>query len=236
MTLTDLFENLSAVGYHGEVKMKTTSMTVPYYELLEDQSTPRNIPKELTILNGLIHEAWILVHRLSAAGLRFAGTMEQATLTVAGSAYAAWRLKMDDDDTAYPEHELGPTDMTAGFAEGIAYALVHATGVPAMYIDTYPLATEKLRSMLDHEMPLEVMAEFWPDRYSPDGLRLSPPVFVNLSDVPTSITAQLYDPRPNPLTTSVEDLRRANKQRAKWFSRKINRERASKPRLAAVSR
>ncbi len=211
--------------------MKAKSMTVPYYEMRETTSWPRNIPTDLAILNGLINEAWILVHRLAAAGLRFAGTIEQATLTVAGSAYAAWRLKVDDDDTAYPEHELGRTDMVSGFAEGLAYAIVHPSGVPAMYAGPYTLATKHIRFMLDHEVPLEVMAEFWPDSYTPDGLRLKTPVFVNVSENDTSIQAQLYDHRPNPLTTPVADLRKANRNRVNWFNRLIQRRKSREPRL-----
>jgi hypothetical protein len=216
--------------------MKATSMAVPYFEPRPPRPSDfRQIPKELAILNGLINEAWVLVHRLSAAGLRFAGTMEQATLTIAGSAYAAWRLKLDDDGECQ-EHDWGPTDMAAGFAEGIAYAIAHPHGVPAIYAGLYGLVTKCIRFTIDHEVPLEVMAEYWPDSYSADGLLLKTPVFVHVSENDTSIQAQIYDHRPNPLTTAPEVLRKANRSRVSRFGRLIKRRGSHDPRILMGAR
>ncbi len=183
----------------------------------------RYLPKEVAILRGLIHEAWILVHRMTASGMKFAGTLEQATLTIAGCAYAAWRNSYELQSD--PAEEWVHTEMASGFAEGIMFAITHPEGMPRRYAEDYP---DSMREggpyiIFDGKVPLDVLSKYWPDDYTPTGLKLAPPKLMELRHGDLGLEAQLHNPQPNILTTKPEEVERARFASEKRFDRLIHK-------------
>ncbi len=169
-------------------------------------------PQKIAVMRRLVEHAWDLVHRLIGSGVKFAGTPEQATLTVAGTAYAAWRLSIE------PHQDREPDDavlVAEGITHGIEFALWYPEGIPALFTDDYASLAEHSECEIDRIPPMRIMAKLWPEEYTPKGLKLETPELKEVEG--HGCDAQFWDARPNILTTPVEDVRKATRRaNAKW--------------------
>lgn len=169
----------------------------------------RIIPRRLAVLDALINEAWCLYHRLIDSGITFAGTPEQATMTIAGTAYAAWRSSLERDSGEEPAAQAA---VVSGLADGLEFAFFHADGIPWMYAADYADAIAGSDDPIDRMKPLDALARVWPDRYSRTTIRFTPPKFVT---EPTGWAADFWEQTTNVLTAAPATLRQATKPRKK---------------------
>ncbi len=180
-------------------------------------------PQKIAVMRQLVEHAWDLVHRLIGSGVKFAGTPEQATLTVAGTAYAAWRLSIEPD----PHREIDDTVLVAeGITHGIEFALWYTEGIPALFTDDYARLAEQSECEIDRIPPMKIMAKLWPEDFTPKGLKLETPELKEVEG--DGFDAQFWDPRPNILTTPVEDVRKATRRASAKWKRVMKRARKSK--------
>jgi hypothetical protein len=168
----------------------------------------RDIPRRLEVIDRLIEEAWDLVHRLKSAGVRWAGTPKQATLTIAGSAYAAWRCH-DRRDTPHDDDQ--GTAVAAAMVAGIEMALASKEGIAAMWAAEFARVTAASADPLDRVPPMKLLARVWPERFAGGQLRgLRTPRYTDWRDVePADWDWSFWAAVPNPLTTTPAALRRA---------------------------
>jgi len=168
----------------------------------------RDIPTKLAMMDRLVEEAWGLVHGLAACGVKFAGSGREATLVIAGTAYAAWRASLQP--SARRREPAHPALIVAGMADGLEFALRHKTGIPAMHADDYLSAVAESRDPLDRLTPIEALAELWPESYRDGRLCMSEPRCTQPADAaPSSWLQQLWEKRPNVLTAAPRELRKA---------------------------
>jgi hypothetical protein len=137
----------------------------------------REIPEKIGVMDRLIREAWELVHQLTASGVEFAGDASQATLVIAGTAYAAWRSSIhrwsDGPDPA------AAAAVVSGMADGIEFALRHEAGIPAMYAADYARVVAGSADPVDRMKPLAALARVWPDRYTAASIRFGRPKYAS---------------------------------------------------------
>jgi len=183
----------------------------------------REIPLKIAMMNSLLAEAWGVAHMLAANGVQFAGTMREATLVIAGTAYAAWRISIDRKTR---KHETAhPAMVAAGLAAGIEYAMHNKAGMPAMYADDYVATVSESDDPVDGMTPLEALAQLWPKNYSDRAVRFRSPRLAEVAD--DSWAAQFWETRPNVLTTPVRDLERARKAGiARWRATAVAKRKA----------
>lgn len=167
----------------------------------------RSIPRRLAVLDALMREAWALYHRLDDSGVTFAGTAAQATMTIAGTAYAAWRCSFAKGRNDEPGAQAA---IVSGLVDGLEFAFCHATGIPWMYAADYAAAVEGSDDPIDCMIPLEALSQVWPDRYSRTSIRFTKPKFA--TDV-TGWTSEFWQRCPNVLTATPATLRKATKLR-----------------------
>jgi hypothetical protein len=166
----------------------------------------RSKPQRMMVLRKLIMQAWDLVCYMADAGLKFeSSSPEQAALTIAGSAFAAWRC--DQPDNPDLDHLEAPANIIEGFAEGIMWAMWMGDGMPSVLADSYVWHADRSESVLDRMIPLEVIARLFPDMVKDGKLNL-PRVRVQPVN-PDAWDACEWDHRPNILTASVEEVKSA---------------------------
>lgn len=170
------------------------------------------MPQKVAVMRLVVLQAWDLVHRLEAAGVKFAGTRVQATLTVAGTAYAAWRLSIEPA----PHREPGDAAMlSGGLAHGLEFAMKNVAGIPSLYADDFAELTEKSTCPIDRFPPLEIMAKLWPHAFTAAGPKLKTPAPREVDG--HGFEAQVWDARPNILTAPARDvIEAARRAEARW--------------------
>lgn len=161
-------------------------------------------PQRLEVAKLLIAEAWDLVHYMTAHGMEFASPPQQAALTIAGSAYAAWRCSLPDTPNADRDPSI---EIVRGFTLGILWATWMGEGMPSELADDYLELAEWSDSELDRMAILEAVAELWPEIAKDGRLRL--PVNKMEPIDPNAWDADRWERRPNVLTSPVEELRKA---------------------------
>lgn len=181
-----------------------------------DECECRDIPTKLAVMDRLLIDAWGIVHRLADSGVRFAGSPQDATLVIAGTAYAAWRISLGQRSRAHnPAH---PVLVSAGISDGLEFALWNKSGIPAMYADDYVKEVADSDDPIDGMTPIQVLAQVWPQRYVSGRLRLAKPRYVKQVDgAEPSWCEEFWDHRPNVLTASRSESRRAAATgKSKW--------------------
>jgi len=167
----------------------------------------RSIPTKLAVMHYLLSQSWDMVHRLSLSGVKFAGTHRQATLIIAGTAYAAWRSSITS--RARRHEDAHPVLVVGGLSNGIEFALWHKSGIPAMYADDYVTAVADSKDPIDEFTPIEALAKVWPRWYADGRLRFTAPRFVPVDESRNEWAAEFWAQRPNVLTASTIELRQA---------------------------
>lgn len=194
-----------------------TSVTVrEIADHCEGKGEWRDIPEKLEVMHRLLTEAWELVHRLDDLGVKFAGSLQEATLVIAGTAYAAWRVSLDRKSRAHEPANL--VLVVAGMNDGLEFALWNKSGIPAMHADDYLNTVADSDDPIDRLTPIEALAEVWPQWYAGGRLRLTKPQYAEPeANAAPGWGDELWDHRPNVLTASHGELRRAKTAaRAKW--------------------
>jgi hypothetical protein len=169
----------------------------------------REIPRRLEVLDSLIEEAWDLVHRLKRAGVRWAGTTREATLTIAGSAYAAWRCH--DARAPGAQAEDAAAAVVEATVAGVEMAMSCRNGIATMYAQPYARLVAESGDPLDKTPPMQLLARVWPEKYAGGELRgLKTPRYAEWGEVDASSwDYELWAACPNPLTASPANLRKA---------------------------
>lgn len=164
----------------------------------------RDIPTKLDVLDNLMHTAWAMVHKLTDSGVKFAGNARQATLVIAGTAYAGWRGSLP---RAGIEHNSDPAAVVArAFDHGVEFAQCYKAGIPWMYAADFAAAVECSDDPIDRMTPLSALARLWPDRYTTTSIRFRRPKYA--SDQETWAD-DFWAVCPNILTAPRKELRRA---------------------------
>ncbi len=163
----------------------------------------RDVPEKLTVMDFLISDAWRLVHRLMEVGVKFAGTPTQATLVIAGTAYAAWRYSVNNESRNEPaERAMAAT----GLADGVWFALWNKEGIPLMHAGDFADAVAQSDDPIDKMTPMVALATVWPHRYSERGPELPEPTYMPFIDPPHPLD-DLWNTCVNVLTAAPEELR-----------------------------
>lgn len=188
----------------------------------------RDVPEKVVVMHSILTEVWQLVHRLADLGVKFAGSPQQATLVIAGTAYAAWRSSLNRN-TRKHDPACGVLVVT-GVSDGIEFARWNTTGTPAMHADDYATAVAGSDDPIDSLPPMEALAKVWPRWYAGGRVRLAMPQFV---EAPAGDAAgwsdESWDRRPNVLTASRRELQHAKAAaQANW--QKAARVSKAKPR------
>lgn len=166
----------------------------------------REIPTRLAILDRLMVEAWDMVHRLTGSGVTFAGDARQATLVIAGTAYAGWRSSIGRPGRGRDPEAAAV--VVAAMKDGIEFALCHKAGIPVMYATDYARAIAGSDDPVDRMKPLAALARLWPDRYTTTSLRFRRPKYESGDG---GAADQWWGMAPNVVTASRGELRRAAK-------------------------
>jgi hypothetical protein len=169
----------------------------------------REIPRRLEVLDRLIEEAWDLVHRLKRAGVTWAGTTREATLTIAGSAYAAWRCH--DARAPGTQAEDAAAAVVEATVAGVEMAMSCRNGIATMFAEPYARLVTESGDPLDKTPPMQLLARVWPEKYAGGELRgLKTPRYAEWGEVDAaSWDYELWAASPNPLTAKPGGLRKA---------------------------
>lgn len=166
----------------------------------------REVPTKIAVMDMLLIQAWRLVHRLEDSGVRFAGSSHDATLVIAGTAYAAWRISLSRSYRS--ENDAHPAFMAAGINDGLEFAIRNKSGIPAMYADDYLNVVSDSKDPIDKMTPMQALAQVWPRRYPAGRLRMEKPRFTNVETSLGSVDV-FWGYRPNVLTAGRRELQRA---------------------------
>jgi len=207
-TVAPISDKARRVAAHELKRRKLTDRDVVQF-WSERGCDCRDIPARLEVLDRLIDDAWDLVHRLKRAGVKWAGTTRQATLTIAGSAYAAWRCH--DARAPGTQGEDAAAAVVAATLDGIEMAMSCRDGIATMWAEPYARLLAGSADPLDKTPPMQLLARVWPDKYAGGELRgLRPPRYSEWPDVDTAdLEWSLWAAAPNPLTASPAGLRKA---------------------------
>lgn len=193
----------------------------------------RDIPPRLEVLDRLIDEAWDLVHRLKSRGVKWAGTTREATMTIAGTAYAAWRCHdagrpaSDADDQA--------AVIAAAMVAGVEMALSCREGIANLYAHDLARVIEVSDDPLDKISPMRLLARVWPEKYAGGQLRglRAPRYYATGADVDAADWDwAFWAAAPNPLTATPAVLRRGVAAVSAAHRRALKTRRATKAKAA----
>jgi hypothetical protein len=188
-------------------------------------------PKRMLVLRRIIMQAWDMVCYMTDAGLKLrSSSLEEAALTIAGSAFAGYRYACEDNPHLQAE---APVEILDGFCEGIMWAMWNGDGMPSGMAETYTHFAKTSESVLDRMIPLQVVENLFPEMVKNGKLTLERVEVAPLD--PDAWDALRWTHSPNILTTSVVEVeasleRDSRRDRARRQKAQVAKKSKAKPR------